>query len=257
MKLRHLYSYDTLNQLSSIVYRQGSDPDPNTPDVAFTYSRLGQQLSAITTGVATNLYSYDPATLELITETQNGVIINRSRDIFGRESGIALEADYDVNYAYDTFGRFSAVTSDSLLATNNFSYSYLAGSPIISGMTASAGHAWTRSYEPNRNLITSITNSFNGNLISAFDYANDEIGRRTARLDSQLAGVAITNAFGYNTRSEVKKCCLKGMNQPGITEQAYLEFRFCAEGSLARRKFDYKCSDSNTDPKLPPLRDFY
>lgn len=56
---------------------------------------------------------------------------------------------------------------------------------LISGMTASSGHAWTRSYEPNRNLITAITNSFNGNPISAFDYANDEVGRRTARLDAR------------------------------------------------------------------------
>ena len=48
-----------------------------------------------------------------------------------------------------------------------------------------------------------MTNSFNGNLISAFDYINDEIGRRTARLDALPGAVATTNVFGYNTRSEV------------------------------------------------------
>ncbi len=63
-----------------------------------------------------------------------------------------------------------------------FAYSYLPNTSLASGMTASSGRAWTRSYEPNRNLITAVTNAFNGNLISAFDYTNDEIGRRTARL---------------------------------------------------------------------------
>ena len=187
------YGYDALGQFAGIDY---SD---STPDVTYAYDRIGRQLSAITAGVATNLYAYSTNTLELIAETQNGVIINRSRDAFGRESGIALESDYDVGYGYDTFGRFDQVSNFQF----QVSYSYLSGSSLVSGMTASSGHAWTRSYDPQRNLITSVTNSFNGNLISAFDYANDALGRRTARLDSLLAGVAVTNAFGYNTRSEV------------------------------------------------------
>ena len=109
------------------------------------------------------IYAYSTNTLELVSETQTGVVINRSRDAFGRESGIALEeSDYNVSYGYDAYGRFGAVTSDSLLVTNNFTYSYLPGSSLVSGMAASSGHAWTRSYEPNRNLITAVTNLFNG-----------------------------------------------------------------------------------------------
>ena len=154
--------------------------------------------------LVSGIYAYSTNTLELVSETQTGVVINRSRDAFGRESGIALEeSDYNVSYGYDAYGRFGAVTSDSLLVTNNFTYSYLPGSSLVSGMAASSGHAWTRSYEPNRNLITAVTNLFNGNLISAFDYINDEIGRRTARLDALPGAVATTNVFGYNTRSEV------------------------------------------------------
>ena len=189
------YGYDVFAQLSVIDY---SD---TTPDVTYAYDRLGRQLSAIAAGVSTNLYAYSTNTLELVSETQNGVVINRSRDAFGRESGIALESDYDVGYGYDTFGRFVAVTHEQ--STNTFEYSYLPGSSHVSGMTASTSHVWTRAYESNRNLITAVTNSFNGNLISAFDYANDSIGRRTARLDMLSGEVAITNGFGYNVRSEV------------------------------------------------------
>ena len=198
------YGYDGAGELASVQY---SD---STPDVAYTYDRIGRQLSAIAAGVSTNLYAYSTNTLELVSEIQNGVVIDRSRDAFGRESGIALESDYDVGYGYDTFGRFAQVSNFQF----QVSYSYLSGSSLVSGMTASSGHAWTRSYEPQRNLITAVTNSFNGNLISAFDYANDAIGRRTARLDSQPAGTVNTNAFGYNIRSEVATA-LMGTNTYG------------------------------------------
>ena len=200
------YAYDVLGALLSVNY---SD---TTPDVTYTYDRLGRQLSAVAADVSTNLYAYSTNTLELVSETQNGIVINRSRDAFGRESGIALESDYDVGYGYDTFGRFLAVTHEQ--STNTFEYSYLPGSSHVSGMTASTGHVWTRAYESNRNLITAVTNSFNGNLISAFDYINDEIGRRTARFDALPGEVATTNTFGYNTRSEVTSA-LMGTNTYG------------------------------------------
>ena len=89
-----------------------------------------------------------------------------------------------MTYGYDTLGRFHSVSSSVLSMSSVVDYSYLDGSSFVSGTTASSGHAWSRSYDPQRNLITAVTNSFNGNLISAFDYANDALGRRIARLDS-------------------------------------------------------------------------
>ena len=83
-------------------------------------------------------------------------------------------------------------------------YSHLSGSDLVSGMTASSGHAWTRSYEPNRNLISAVQNTYGETVISRFDYANDESGRRVSRADS---GQAFANPgfdkYAYNTRSEV------------------------------------------------------
>ena len=99
------YGYDALGSLLSVNYSDA------TPDVTYTYDRIGRQLSAIAAGVSTNLFTYSTNTLELIAEVQNGVVINRSRDAFGRASGIALESDYDVGYGYDTFGRFAQVSN--------------------------------------------------------------------------------------------------------------------------------------------------
>ena len=56
-------------------------------------------------------------------------------------------------------------------------------------------------YEVDRNLIATISNLWDTTSISTYAYGNDAIGRRTNRIDSG-ASVA-TNAFGYNTRSEL------------------------------------------------------
>jgi hypothetical protein len=54
-----------------------------------------------------------------------------------------------------------------------------------------------------------------GVTVSQYDYENDPLGRRTLRADSGSAfGVAITNDFGYNIRSEVESA-LMGTNQYG------------------------------------------
>ena len=41
-------------------------------------------------------------------------------------------------------------------------------------------------YEPNRNLITGIENTHGTDLISSFAYTNDELGRRTERVDLRI-----------------------------------------------------------------------
>jgi hypothetical protein len=63
------YSYTSGSSLAAIDY---SD---DTPDVAFQYDRLGRMTSAIVAGISTNAYTYDPETLALTAETQNGMEI--------------------------------------------------------------------------------------------------------------------------------------------------------------------------------------
>ena len=128
------YAYNGAGLLLSVDY---SD---DTPDIAYTYDRLGRQLSAVSS-VSTNLFVYSG--LDLVSETQNGVAITRATDTLGRAAGFSLDEDYAVSYAYDNLGRFASVTSHSPLATSDFSftYSYLPGSSLVSGMAAGGGHA--------------------------------------------------------------------------------------------------------------------
>ena len=66
--------------------------------------------------------------------------------------------------------------------------------------------AVTRSYEANRDLITSVENTLDTNTISRYDYVNDAAGRR---ITVKYNGTAFDPAgptfyhYGYNTRSEV------------------------------------------------------
>ena len=87
----------------------------------------------------------------------------------------------------------------------SFTYSRLFGSSLVSGYS-SGSFSRTVSYEPSRDLIAAVTNAYTGALVSAFGYANDAAGRRTAIGRSgaafgDLAGA--TDAYGYNERSEV------------------------------------------------------
>ena len=79
------YGYSAQGNLLSIDY---SD---STPDVAFTYDRLGRQLSAIADGVSTNLYAYSLYG-QLTNEVVSGnASLSRSYDTLGRSTGYALD----------------------------------------------------------------------------------------------------------------------------------------------------------------------
>ncbi len=191
------YGYDDFGSLVSKTY---SD---ETPTVSLGYDAQGRLLSAICDGVSTNCYAYNQFG-QITNELQNGTSLARSYDSFGRPTGYCigdgLAKGSAVSYAYDTNGRFSAVSS----GTNTFAYSYLPGSSLVSGMTANTGHSWERTYEPNRNLITTIHNRYGDRTISRFDYTNDEIGRRIARVDSgEIFSEPAFELYLYNDRSEV------------------------------------------------------
>jgi RHS repeat-associated protein len=192
-----------------------SNYDPSasysTPAVSFTYDAMGRQKVAQTfvsasgeiVSSTTNIYSG----LDLVAEIQNGVRIDKQVDAFGRPKGIAIGTDYAVDYGFDEYGRFNSVQSAQSVATNLFTYSYLPGSHLLKGYTAtqpvsSFEFQVSKNYEPNRDLITTISNTFGTATISAFGYENDAFGRRTARTDTTPT-LTVNNAFGYNLKSEV------------------------------------------------------
>ena len=186
------YRYDPASAaLTNIVYSDG------TPSVIFGFNRVGQQ-TTITDGTGTRSFSYNNA-LQLAAETNVFGAIQRSYDSLGRSAGFNMGTGYGVQYGYSDVGRFASVSSSVQSVSSVVTYSYLPNSDLLAGYSSSAGPGVTRAYEPNRNLITAIQNTFNAASVSRFDYANDVLGRRTQRIDSS----SVTNKFGYNIRSEL------------------------------------------------------
>jgi len=189
------YSYSDSGDLSAIDY---SD---STPDISFTYDRLGRQKTA-SSSISDHTFAYNGLLLdtETIVSSAGTNIIDRSYDGYGRSTGFALDSDYSVAYGYDSLGRFSQISNVQF----QVSYSYLANSDLISTI-ANGDIQTTRTYEQNRNLLTQIKNQVNSTILSQFDYANDSGGRRTSIKYSGSAfetGAAF-NKYGYNSRSEV------------------------------------------------------
>lgn len=186
------------------------DYSDSTPDITYTYNRLGQQ-KTVTDAVGTRTFAYNDA-LQPLTETITGLyskVITRSYEgtgMIGRYKGIDVKdtpvdaIHYDVDYGYDTMGRFSTVTNGS----DVYTYNYLANSNLVSSITYPNTITVTNAYESNRNLIDYVENKHGSTSISKYDYTNDALGRRTAMAKSGTAFSATdTIAYGYNHRSEV------------------------------------------------------
>ena len=89
------------------------------------------------------------------------------------------------------------------MGTNIFQYAYVPGSDLLAGYTTD-GFTRSVAYEPRRDLISAVSNLWGTSAISAYEYANDALGRRVSRADSGLAfAQPQANAFSYNPRSEV------------------------------------------------------
>jgi RHS repeat-associated protein len=97
-----------------------------------------------------------------------------------------------IKRGYGEFGRVASVSS--AVPALAFCFFYLPGTAMVSGMTGTAGLGRSVAFEPNRNLITAVSNHVNPVLISAYDYANDAAGRRVSRN---------ADSFTFNSRSEV------------------------------------------------------
>jgi RHS repeat-associated protein len=193
------YSYDSIGQMTNISY---SD---STPSVSFAYDRLGRQ-TTITDGTGTRTFTYNDA-LQLAAETNVLGALNYAFDSLGRPASFDAGPNYSVRYTFDALGRFSSVSSTVASVSSVASYAYVPGSDLVQGYTTDSGFSLMRAFEPNRNLIASITNRFGGAQLRRFDYTNDEIGRRTQRADLDLSS-SVSNFFAYNIRSELEDAAM-------------------------------------------------
>ena len=118
-----------------------------------------------------------------------------------RSTGYSIGGVRKTTLSYDAAsGRLVGMAAGS----DNFAWEYLAGTNLKSKLTYpnAATAEWT--YEAERDLISRVKNTVNGNVISQYDYAHDALGRRTSAAKSGTMMAASENlAYGYNARSEL------------------------------------------------------
>lgn len=259
---RVTYTYETGGKLETRTWARNSgtlvttyiyDPDTGeltdieysdtTPNVGFTYDRLGRQ-ATVTDAVGSRIFTYNPATLQLETETITGLynkVITRAYDttnVKGRNTGFYIGSGYIVSYGYEpNTGRFKSVSWNVNGVTDNAAYSYLPNSDLLYTMTTNSGLTTTYSYEPNRNLMTGVQNNYGAGLISKYDYQYDETGRRSSVQNSGQAFTdAAFNIFGYNDRNELNES--NRYIGPNIEDTSYPvteEYRYYNYDSIGNR----------------------
>ncbi len=214
------YTYDSANRLATRTWARGIattysyspstgelvsvDYSDDTPDISYTYNRVGQQ-KTVTDAVGTRTFAYNDK-MQLTSESINGIytkVIERSYSTTGykgRYVGMNIGSEYDVDYGYDGYGRFSTVASGS----DSWTYAYLANSNLVESVAYPNDISVVNTYEPHRNLVTSVENKHGSTTISKYDYSNDQLGRRVSMAKSGTAFTASdTISYGYNDRSEV------------------------------------------------------
>ena len=190
-----IYGYDAATgQLLTVDY---SD---STPDVSYTYNRLGL-LTAVQDAVGTRTFEYNDTfnrTVENIAGIYSKVLTYSYAlsGIKGRYLGFSLDNVSNSSYGYDSYGRLNKI--DGFGGT--FQYTRLAGSKLIENLIRPNGVNSTWSYEAHRNLVTQLTNG----SVSTFGYVNDVLGRRTSMSRNGSAfTIPDIITYTYNDRSEV------------------------------------------------------
>lgn len=198
------YGYDDVTgELETVDYND------STPDVGYTCDRLGRQ-KTVTDGTGTRTFGYDPQSLQLATETMEGMtpaVLTRYYDpagVKGRPVGIGLDSGYVVGYGYGSTGQFQSVSWTVGGSSDVATYSRIANSDLLSGYVTQSGLSVGYGYDEHRDLKTQVRNRFGSTTLSQYDYRYDAIGRRTS---VETSGSAFSStkftSWGYDeaTRS--------------------------------------------------------
>ena len=231
------YGYDgATGELTATTY---SD---STPTLLFTYTRLGQRLTASdATGKRT--FNYDanlPWRLanEALPAFYHNRYLSRLYDstansnsgtldayttatIAGRPSGFALGAsagasgDLLQSQTYSNLGRFIGVTTQAGSSPGQaFIYNYTPSSALLAGYTSGPNFSMALGYETSRDLVTQVKSTWASAPVTQFDYTYDGLARRqTATISGSAyadyySGInaynSVFNHYLYNDRGELQ-----------------------------------------------------
>lgn len=179
------YAYDGWGALTNTVYSDG------TTTVSTRNDAFGRQVGAHdAAGVTTFAYDvYGANTNETIVGVAGTNVLERFTDAYGRDVGYALNGERRTALFRDpATGRIAAMRVAG--CTNDFSWTYHPGCDLKRTLRYPNGALVTREYEPQRDLMTLVSND----VYSSFRYTYDVAGRRVSKNDER---------YFYNARGEL------------------------------------------------------
>ncbi|MFZ2633127.1 MAG: RHS repeat-associated core domain-containing protein [Desulfosalsimonadaceae bacterium] len=208
----------------------GIDYSDATPDIGFTYDRLGLQ-THVTDAAGSRTFAYT-GNLQPASETITGIInrtITRQYEtsgVKGRNTGFSLN-NYEISYGYDQTGRMDGVNWNVNSQTGTAAYTYAPNSDLLSTTSTNNNLTAAYAYEPNRNVKTSVQNTFGVQVISNYAYRYDTLGRRTSVANTGIAFSAdAQNKYQYNDRNELTESSrFMGTDPDNITQPVEPEKR--------------------------------
>ncbi len=180
------YNYGSLGQLTNISYSS-----TNTPDVNYTYDRLGRVKVASSATVAYRYaYTGDLLSTETIVMAGKTNVLVRNYDGLNRHSGYQLDSGPPVAYGYDDAGRLSSVSTMGLSTAYQYGeHGLLMGYSIPGGITVSKGY-------DGFNRLAAISNATPNELVSSYNYTCNEINQRTS-MQMTFGGQGIDSQWHY------------------------------------------------------------
>ncbi|MBM3853909.1 MAG: hypothetical protein FJ399_12265, partial [Verrucomicrobia bacterium] len=228
-RVRTTYAYSsTTGEQTGIAYNDA------TPALGYTYNRLGQLLTVqdATSSGSSDLrdFSYDPAfPHRLVGETLTSFFSDRaisrlyeSTGMPGRPRGFRLgpavgsNAELEQTYGYAAgSGRLESLASgrDSNATSRTFRYGYETDSALLKTLwTDDNSFFVTRSFEPNRDLLTAIETKWGQGAstpLVKYAYSSNVLAQRenVEQSGDVFAGYystgTIHQVFSYNSRGEL------------------------------------------------------
>jgi RHS repeat-associated protein len=228
------YTYDPLTGEQTDIQYKLSDGTTNegTPNLTYTYNRLGKIATVGDATTGTRTFNYNLAgTLELQSEDLPSYFGSRritypvaSSGVIGRPTGLQLgtsgspTSEQNVTYGYGGAGRFTGLGASGRTLT----YSYAANANLLSSIedtTSGSGTGWkqTRTYLATRDLLDEIETKYTTTSKAKFDYdpanngsGHDALGRRlkvakTGEIYSRYGNGSqgLDTTWTYDDRSQV------------------------------------------------------
>lgn len=250
--------YEDTGELNTVSYNDEVETDPllRTPDVTYTYDRLGRVATvdekASEGGIGTRTFNYDstkpwralnevlPASFyasrvltRLYEETTSpgGTYGTQKGRMAGMELGITGNTGRDLRqvWRFSNQPRFAGVSASTNGGTAvDFTYAYKGSSTLLDGYNQGT-FTVSRDYETNRDLVTRLESKYGSGTpvsLARYDYKYDDLGRRTSVSQSGAAYAAYTagqsysavyHRYGYNSRDELESDKTYGGNNPELT----------------------------------------